>query len=59
MYGAKSLNADDDIVVDDNYDDYELLIASVGYLETFTWIIKRSYRLTQNVFTYYILRTVN
>jgi len=36
MYGAKSLNADDDIVVDDNYDNYELLIASVGYLETFT-----------------------
>ena len=29
MYEAKSLNADDDIIVDDSYDDYELLIASI------------------------------
>jgi len=32
MYRAKSINADDD----DSYDDYELLIASIEYLETFT-----------------------
>ena len=59
MYEAKSLNADDDIVGYDSFDDYELLIASIEYLEIFTWIIKCSYRLSQNVFTYCILGTVN
>ena len=59
MYEAKSLNTDDDIVDDDSYDDYELLIAFIEYLETFKWIIKCSYTLSQKVFTYYILRTVN
>jgi hypothetical protein len=36
MYDPKSLNADDDIVDDDIYCDYELLMASIEYLETFT-----------------------
>jgi hypothetical protein len=36
MYKAKGLNAADDIVDDDSYDDYELLIASIEYLKTFT-----------------------
>jgi hypothetical protein len=59
MYEAKSLNSDDEIVDYDSYYDYELLITSIEHLETFEWIINCSYRLPQNIFAYYILRTVN
>jgi len=35
MHEDKSLNADDGIVDDDSFDDYELLTASIKHLEIF------------------------